>query len=212
MRRRFRPIGARPAAGANPFAILNSNKRRRTVNDIVPADADRPATPSKRTFLQLTALGGGASLLASILPSGLANAAGSTEALLLSCMDFRLMDDIERYMSGRGLRDKYDHIVLAGAALGAVTDKYPAWNKTFWDHVGLAVDLHHIHKVIVIDHRDCGAYKVLLGEDFAKTPDRETSVHGDKLKELAKLIQTAQPKLEVELFLMSLDGKVEAIV
>jgi carbonic anhydrase len=38
--------------------------------------------------------------------------------------------------------------------------------------VGLAVDLHHIHQVIVMDHRDCGAYKVILGEDFAKDPRR----------------------------------------
>ena len=45
-------------------------------------------------------------------------------------MDYRLMDDIERYMSGRGLRDKYDHIVLAGASLGAITDKYPKLAST----------------------------------------------------------------------------------
>ena len=165
----------------------------------------------RRRFLQVAVLGGGATLLASMLPAGVANAAGNTEALLLSCMDFRLMDDVERYMATRGLRDKYDHIVLAGAALGAVTDKYPAWNKTFWDHVGLAVDLHHIHKVIVMDHRDCGAYKVILGEDFAKDPAKEKKVHSEKLKELAKLIKKQHPKLEVELLLMSLDGKVESV-
>ncbi|OGP49875.1 MAG: hypothetical protein A2Y79_02735 [Deltaproteobacteria bacterium RBG_13_43_22] len=167
---------------------------------------------ARRKFLQVAVLGGGATLLASMLPAGVSNAAGNTDALLLSCMDFRLMDDIERYMSGRGLRNKYDHIVLAGAALGAVTDKYPAWNRTFWDHVGLAVDLHHIHKVIVMDHRDCGAYKVILGDDFAKDPAKEKKVHSEKLKELAKLIKKQHPKLEVELLLMSLDGKVESIV
>ena len=120
---------------------------------------------SRRKFLQLAALGGGATLLASapFLPE--ARAAGGTDALLLSCMDFRLMDDIERYMSGRGLRDKYDHVVLAGASLGAITDKYPAWNKTFWEHLGIAIQLHHIHTVIVMDHRDCGAYKVILGAE-----------------------------------------------
>jgi hypothetical protein len=77
--------------------------------------------------------GGGASLLAaaSVLP--MAHAAGATDALLLSCMDFRLMDDIERYMSGRKLRDRYDHVVLAGASLGALTDKYPAWNRSSRD-------------------------------------------------------------------------------
>ena len=38
------------------------------------------------------------------------------------------MDEIEKYMSGRGMQNNYDHIVLASASLGAVTDKYPAWN------------------------------------------------------------------------------------
>ena len=176
-----------------------------------PTNEAQSVESPRRNFLQVAVLGGGAALLASMLPDRVANAAGNTEALLLSCMDFRLMDDVERYMATRGLRDKYDHIVLAGAALGAVTDKYPAWNKTFWDHVGLAVDLHHIHKVIVMDHRDCGAYKVILGEDFAKDPAREKRVHSEKLKELAKLIKKQHPKLEVELLLMSLDGKVELI-
>jgi hypothetical protein len=83
-----------------------------------PTHAIQSTELPRRNFLQLAVLGGGATLLASMLPAGVANAAGNTEALLLSCMDFRLMDDIERYMSARGMRDKYDHIVLAGAAGG----------------------------------------------------------------------------------------------
>jgi len=121
------------------------------------------------------------------------------------------MDEIERYMSGRGLKDKYDHVVLAGASLGAVTDKYPAWNKTFWDHLDVAIKLHQIHEVIVMDHRDCGAYKVILGEDLAKTPDKETAAHSAQLKQLASKIKQKHPALKVELLLMALDGKVETI-
>lgn len=170
------------------------------------------ATPvqTRRSFLQLAALGAGVSLLASFLPSR-ALAGGHTDALLLSCMDFRLMDDVERYMSGRGMADKYDHIVLAGAALGATTNKFPAWNKTFWQHLDIAIKLHSIHKVIVMDHRDCGAYKVVLGEDFAKDPAKETTVHSKQLRTLQKAILKKHPKLEVELLLMALDGSVEPI-
>lgn len=173
---------------------------------------ETPATEtSRRSFLQLATLGAGASLLAAVLPVSNALAAGQTEALLLSCMDFRLMDDVERYMSGRGLTDKYDHIVLAGASLGAITDKFPAWNKTFWEHLDIAIKLHNIHKVIVMDHRDCGAYKVVLGEDFAKNPAKETAAHATQLKTLGGMIRKQHPKLEVELLLMALDGKVEVI-
>ena len=162
----------------------------------------------RRRFLELGVLGGGATLLA--LPA-VGGAAGKTEALLLSCMDDRLVNKTERYMSGRKLREKYDHAILAGASLGALTDKYPAWNKTFWEHLDVAIQLHHIEKVMVIDHRDCGAYKVILGEDCCKDWEKETAAHAEKLKELRKQINDKHPKLAVELLLMALDGKVATI-
>jgi carbonic anhydrase len=172
-----------------------------------------PATLEKgrRNFVQLAALGGGVSLLQATLGLQAARAAGGTEALLLSCMDFRLMDDIERYMAGRGLRDKYDHIVLAGASLGAITDKYPAWNKTFWEHLDIAIKLHSIHSVMVLDHRDCGAYKVILGPEHAKDPKVEKETHAAQLKKLKGMVGEKYAQLKVETLLMSLDGKVEAV-
>jgi len=165
----------------------------------------------RRTFLRLGVLGGGASLLVLAPPVPMSRASGTTDALLLSCIDFRLVHATERYMTGRGLQDKYDHFILAGAALGALGDKYPAWKTTFWEHLDIAIQLHQIRRVIVLDHRDCGAYKVFLGEDFSKDQAKETAIHSDKLKELRRQINTKDPKLEVELLLMNLDGKVEKI-
>jgi carbonic anhydrase len=165
----------------------------------------------RRQFLQTLALGGSAASLTLLLSTLDSRAAGQTEAVLLSCMDFRLVAATARYMASRGLTDKYDHIVLAGAALGALTDKFPAWNQTFWDHVGMAIDLHKIHQVIVLDHRDCGAYKAILGEDFAQDAAQETAIHTTQLQRLSKRITEKYPALEVELLLMALDGKVETI-
>lgn len=166
----------------------------------------------RRTFLRIGLRGAGASLLYLALPGVVTKAAGQAEALLLSCMDFRLVVETERYMSSRGLRHKYDHIILAGASLGALTDKYPAWNKTFWEHLDIAIQLHQVHKVIVMDHRDCGAYKVVFGEDFSKNRAKETAIHAEQLRELRKRINEKHPKLEVKLLLMGLDGKVEEVV
>ena len=165
----------------------------------------------RRQFLKMLTVLGSATGLTWLSPMGGLHAAEQTEALLLSCMDFRLLDSTARYMASRGLKDKYDHVILAGAALGALTEKFSAWNQTFWDHVGLALDLHKIHKVVVLDHRDCGAYKIILGEDFAQDPAKETTVHTTQLKRLGKMIQEKYPALEVELLLMALDGKVEAL-
>jgi hypothetical protein len=46
-----------------------------------------------------------------IIPAG----TGQAEALLLSCIDYRLPGKIARYMEGRGLAANYDHMILAGA-------------------------------------------------------------------------------------------------
>lgn len=173
--------------------------------------AQQGRSTGRRRFLRIALLGGAATLAGVALPTARVRAAGEADALLISCMDFRLIEKTERYMTGRGLRNKYDHVILAGAALGALTEKYPAWGTTFWEHLDVAIQLHKIHKVFVMDHRDCGAYKVILGEDLARDPIRETSVHATKLKELRKLVKDKHPKLDVELLLMSLDGTVEAI-
>ncbi len=150
-------------------------------------------------------------MLLSATPLRHAAAAGNVEALLLSCMDYRLVDDIVRYMDGRGMTNNYDHVVLAGASLGAITDKEPAWGETFWKHVEVAKALHHVKKVIVLDHRDCGAYKVFLGQDLKDDPPKETAVHGEVLGRLGAKIREKHPDLEVELLLMALDGTVQKI-
>jgi len=137
---------------------------------------------SRREFIKLATLGVGAVLLGSFLPR--TALAGQADALLLSCMDYRLVDDTERFMARKGLKDKYDHVILAGASLGALTGKFPAWNKAFWEHLGVAIQLHSVHKVVLLDHRDCGAYKVVKGEDFGKTPDKETEVHAETMMAL----------------------------
>lgn len=168
----------------------------------------QPPPASRRRFLTLAALGGGAALLGVPRPAA---AGGKVQALLLSCMDYRLMDDIVRYMDGRGLTNDYDHIVLAGASLGALTDQEPAWGQTFWRHVDVARALHGIRRVVVMDHRDCGAYKVYLGQDLGGDPPRETEVHAAQLRLLGRSIREKHPDLAVELLLMALDGSVETI-
>ncbi|MFN3522164.1 MAG: carbonic anhydrase [Phenylobacterium sp.] len=166
---------------------------------------------SRRAVLGAAALGAGVSLLTGLTP-GVARAAGQTEALLLTCMDYRLANEIEAYMTARGLRDKYDHVILAGASLGAVSDKYPAWAETFWAHLDLAIQLHHVHRVIVLDHRDCGAYKLVLGEGAVKDPQTELASHVKQLYALRQAIVTRHRHMEVEIGLMNLDGTVTQLV
>lgn len=165
---------------------------------------------SRRGFLKLATLGAGVTLMAPMMMSRPAQA-GGVDTLLLTCMDYRLMARVAEYMEGRSLKEKYDHIVLAGASLGALNDKKPAWGEAFWDEVEIARDLHHVKRLIVMDHRDCGAYKAFLNLDLAADPRRESDVHGQYLTKLRAIAKQRHPDLEVELLIMDLDGKVETL-
>ena len=162
--------------------------------------------PARRGFLSLVA--GAAIAGLHVLP---ARAAGATEAVLLTCMDFRLMDDIARYMDGRALANRYDHLIIAGASLGVLTEKYPAWGQTFWAHLQFSRELHHVRRLIVIDHRDCGGYKAMLGPEHASNRASETTAHGEQLRRFRAEVAVRQPGLEVETLLMALDGTVEVV-
>jgi hypothetical protein len=167
---------------------------------------DRPPVLGRRRLLGLLGIGA-----AGVIGSGQgAFAAGAdTEALLLNCIDYRLTGATTNYMTRQHMAGKYDQVILAGASLGAKTDKFPAWATTFWDHVQIAIDLHHIRKIVVIDHRDCGAYKVILGKDL--TGKAEFEMHAAQMRALRAEIATKHPQLGVQLLLMGLDGKVEPV-
>ena len=143
--------------------------------------------------------------------------AGEADALLLSCMDYRLIGDVAEYMQHElHLKKKYDYVILAGASLGVNNRTYRNWGRTFWQHLDTAIALHSIHQVIVIDHRNCGAYKLLLGKDFPEHPSEkqrkeETVVHKRQLDRLATAVHRRHPDLEVKTLLMNLDGSVEEI-
>lgn len=138
-------------------------------------------------------------------------ASGTTQALMLTCIDFRLVDVVAHYMNGRGMLGRYDQVILAGASLAPGSDKFPNWAQTYWDHLDVAIKLHRIQRVIVLDHRDCGAYRLAYGQDLGKDPDAEAAIHRDSLMTLRDRVLARHPDLEVELLLMGLDGNIETI-
>jgi carbonic anhydrase len=140
-----------------------------------------------------------------------AQAAGHAEALALTCIDYRLVDDAVRFFDGLHLTNEYDQVSLAGASLAAVSAKFPASNDAFWSHVEIAKTLHHIKKVMVLDHRDCGAYKVAFADKFAAEHDAETAQHKSVMETFKAALAKKHPDLESEFYLMALDGTAEKI-
>lgn len=174
-------------------------------------------TLGRRRLFELAGTAGAAALLTAGLDLGLRRpaplyaAGGNVEALVLSCMDFRLVNEVGFLLNEHGLVNRYDQVILAGATLGVATDKYPAWAETFWSHLDIAIALHSVRRVIAIDHRDCGAYKLAFGKDFGKLPDEEIEIHTKVMTDFRELVRKKQPGVEVELLLMWLDGHVQPI-
>jgi len=168
-----------------------------------------PPRVDRRAFLRTAAALTGASLLS--LPATRILAAAQADAIVLSCMDYRLADDVTRFLDSLGLTDKYDHVILAGASAGAVADQFESWHGTFWSHLDVAIQLHGIQKVIVIDHRDCGAYKIAFGEAHLADPAVEMAKHAEVIREMAAEVKARHPSLAFEAYLMGLDGEAEKV-
>ncbi len=145
--------------------------------------------------------------------------------LLLSCMDLRLIDDIVPFMEGDNLANRYDQLVFAGAALGVIQQDHEAWFDVFFQHLDIAVQLHQIQDVYIMEHRHCGAYAKFLGKkgeygDSEREKKREEKEHRKYAFELrdeikrhcdAKVADGGDAELwdiHVRCFLMDLRGSV----
>ena len=86
------------------------------------------------------------------------------KAMVLSCMDPRFQHLVQNYLKKKKLIGKYSAFTIAGAAVGVTHKKFKQWHKTFYDNLAISIQLHKIEKLIVINHKDCGATKIANGK------------------------------------------------
>ena len=130
------------------------------------------------------------------------------KAMVLSCIDPRFQPIVYNYLRKKKLRGKYSSFTIAGSAVGVTANKFKRWHKIFWDNFETSVKLHNIKKLIVINHRDCGAAKIINGKkEFSDI--METKVHKNSFKKIKKIFRKKYPKLSIELKIISLNSKVE---
>ena len=138
----------------------------------------------RRHFMQIAGIAG----LAASLPLRVLAAEGDYEAMLISCIDPRMVTPVYNYMEKRGFSGKYSKFVIAGAAIAVVAPKFEAWQPAFLDNLATSVQLHHLSKVIAIDHRDCGAARIAYGD-----PQIETKTHREVLAEFREAVAQHHP-------------------
>ena len=130
------------------------------------------------------------------------------KAMVLYCMDSRFQPIVYNYLKKKKLIGKYSAFTIAGSAIGVTAGKFKKWHRTFWDNIDTSIKLHKIKKLIVINHRDCGAAKIINGKkEFSLI--NETKVHKNSFQKIKKIFKKKYPKLKIELKLISLNKKIQ---
>lgn len=114
------------------------------------------------------------------------------EGIVVHCMDFRLQKYLNDWCERTLGSGNYDRVSIAGAVYDA---------DLVLKHVVLSHRLHHIRRVVLINHEDCGAY----GE--AGTYER----HKADLARVQGMIRSLLPDVQVEKYYLHLDGTFERV-
>lgn len=133
------------------------------------------------------------------------------DAFVVSCIDPRLTDDVTFLMAALGRTDRYSEMRIAGAALAAVDDRYPAWGEVLWQNLAASRQLHGVRKVIFINHRDCGAMNLWARRRLSDDPLDELRQHQAVLERAASAVRARHPDMTVEIRLMELDGSAQIL-
>ncbi len=129
------------------------------------------------------------------------------KAMVLSCMDPRFQPIVFNYLKKRKLIGKFSAFTIAGSAIGVTFTKFKRWHKVFWENLETSIKLHQITKLIVINHIDCGAAKMLKGKrEFNKF--NEIQIHKKSFLKIKKTFKKKYPNLKIETILISLNKKI----
>lgn len=131
-------------------------------------------------------------------------------ALIIHCMDFRLGKAVKEYLENSGLLNDCDIVAAAGAAKNLLPSAPEAERQFILKQIAISKNLHHIKKVILMNHTDCGAYG---GRSAFTSREAEEETNRRDMNEAARLIRNEHPELEVETVLMNIkeDGSVNLI-
>jgi len=112
------------------------------------------------------------------------------ENLVLMCFDFRFRKGISDLLPHAGFSE-FDLISLPGASRSLVNEDI---RETALRAIRLAMDLHGVRRVILVDHEDCAACGG--SKAFAGSEDEET-FHAGSLREAAAILREAFDGIEV---------------
>jgi carbonic anhydrase len=117
------------------------------------------------------------------------------EAVVLACIDFRFWKETMKFVEEEMGIESYDFPKMPGAAK-AVNDCQNEVDVPMMC-IGVPCDLHHVKKIVIVNHSDCGAYGG--SAQFNGDDDAEQRFHEGELKKAKEKILKYYPGKEVVL-------------
>ncbi|MBD3252002.1 hypothetical protein GF380_06175 [Candidatus Uhrbacteria bacterium] len=113
------------------------------------------------------------------------------EWLVIRCMDGRLNNPIQAFLTEQGITGAYDLLSLPGGP----KDLQDSGSGLTQAVEKVSVGLHRVKKVLLIQHTDCGAYggRVHCGG----SEDADHAFQSHELDIAATTLQEAYPELEI---------------
>lgn len=117
------------------------------------------------------------------------------EAVVLACIDFRFWKETMKFVEEELGINSYDFPKMPGAAK-AINDCQNEVDVPM-KCIGVPCELHHVEKIVIVNHADCGAYGG--SKEFAGDDEAEQKFHEVQLKSAKEKILKYYPGKEVTL-------------
>ncbi|MDD4333203.1 MAG: carbonic anhydrase [Patescibacteria group bacterium] len=114
----------------------------------------------------------------------------AVDTAVVLCMDFRFQKETQEFFGKELGINNFDLIAIPGAGQAIIADDDLALKS-----LAVSNDLHHVKKIIVVHHQDCGAYGG--SGKFNGDAMAEESFHKEELQKTKEKINSLYPNLEV---------------
>lgn len=131
------------------------------------------------------------------------------EAVVLCCIDFRFWRETVEFVEKELGIKSFDFPSLPGAAK-AVNDA-PDDSNIAMKCISVPCDLHHVKKIVLINHQDCGAYGG--SAKFNSDEQAEQKFHEQELKKAGEKLAAKFPDKQIILAYAKLnrDSEIEFV-
>ena len=126
---------------------------------------------------------------------------GKYKVMVLSCIDPRFQSKVFNYLKRKKLTGKYSCFTIAGGGIGVTANRFKKWHSTFWENLATSIKLHKITSLIVINHNDCGAAKIVNGKKKFNL-SVENKIHKESFIKIKKKLKKKYPNLKVSFKIM----------